>query len=90
MEIDRNLTGKQKNILLWLQVLLILSVSAQWLLPRMGLDGPAWLGAILAMACLLGMLAVFWRAGALRGWILAAFVSVLIGAPLVVWLASHT
>ena len=90
MSCAEGLTGKHKQTLLALQALLLLAVASYWWLPRLGIAAPDWLGALSALTCLVGMLLVFWRAGALRGWLVVAFVGVLLIAPGMVWLVSHT
>ena len=90
MSLAEGLTEKHKQTLLALQALLLLAVASYWWLPRLGISAPDWLGALGALTCLTGMLLVFWRAGALRGWLVVAFVGVLLIAPGMVWLVLHT
>ena len=84
------LTEKHKKTLLALQALLLLAVSSYWWLPQLGIPAQDWLAAIGALTCLIGMLLVFWRSGALRGWFVVAFIGVLLIAPGLVWFFSHT
>lgn len=49
---------------------------------------PAWAGAAITFAALLGVLSVFWRAGALRMRFLLLFVAALAAAALYGWLSA--
>jgi hypothetical protein len=52
---------------------------------------PHWLGGIVSLAALLGVLAILWRQGAMKGRYLLAFVGTLAFAALVGWYFSeHT
>lgn len=90
MERNREISDRQKTVVVWLQVLAILSALSYWFTPVLGFNTPGWLSAGLAMACLLGMLSIFWRSGALRWPFLAALVGVLLVASAVASIASHT
>jgi len=85
-----SMTKKQVLFVLLFLSVLFLSVSSHWLLLRLGILTPAWLGPLLALACLFGMLSVFWRSGALRARFVLAFVGVLLLAPVVTWLLLRT
>lgn len=82
MPIKRSdLTEKQKVTLLALQALTFLAAASYWVPPQWGMPSlPAWLGAAVALLSLLAMLGVFWRAGAISGWLVAAFVGTLLVA----------
>lgn len=83
------LTERQKNVIFGLQALLLLSVASYWFLPRLDVSYPGWLGALIALACLMGMLLVFRRAAALRGWFILAFIGVLMVTSVLAWLVAH-
>ena len=90
MRQTRELSVKHKRLLLMLQVAISLLLAGYWLLPKAGVIVPAWLYAVGALASLVAMLLVFWRAGALRGSLVALFVAALIFAPGAAWILSHT
>jgi hypothetical protein len=90
MSQSAELTKKHRNLLFCLQGIILLALSSYWLGPGPGFTWfPNWLGAAVSFSCLLGMLIVFWRARALRGWLIAAFIGVLLAAPAVVWLLGR-
>lgn len=67
-----------------LACLLFLPLTLPWLAPMAGIAIPAWLApatAGIALACLFAMLAIAWRAGALRGRFVLAFAAALLLLP---------
>jgi hypothetical protein len=90
MRQPRELSVEHKRLLLMLQVAISLLLVGYWLLPKAGVIVPAWLYTIGALASLVAILLVLWRAGVLRGWFVALFIAALIFAPGAAWLVSHT
>lgn len=74
-----NLTSKQKASVLGCLALLSFALSGHWLTQKFGVVVPIWLPAVLALGCLLAMLHVFVRAGAVRPWVFAAFAGFMAG-----------
>ena len=71
-------------LLACLLCLLFLPLTLPWLAPMAGIAVPAWLApatAGIALACLFAMLAIAWRAGALRGRFVLAFAAALLLLP---------
>lgn len=68
----------------WLIALLCamsLLLALPWLASLGGISLPAWFSAAGMLACLLAMLVIAWRAGALRGGFLLAFTAALLLLP---------
>jgi hypothetical protein len=90
MKHSGDLTERHKRILLALQAVISLLLLSYWLLPKAGVSFPGAVYGAVALACLIGMLVVFWKAGVLRGSLVLLFAAALLLAPGVAWFAAHT
>ena len=73
-----------RRLLACLLCVLFLPLTLPWLAPVAGIAIPAWLApatAGIALASLFAMLAIAWRAGALRGRFMLAFAAALLFVP---------
>lgn len=73
-----------RKLIIALYCALFLSLLLVWLAPRPGAALPTWFApasAIGALACLLALLGVAWRCGALRGRFILVLVTALLALP---------